>query len=129
MEFVRMLLVDDNPQFLEATIRFLSSFPDIHVIGNYHSAREAINQIDILNPDLILMDFALPDMNGVEATRLIKTKANSPRVIILTLYDNPEYRKASEAAYADGFVSKSDLGIELLPMINDLFQKVQPIIE
>jgi DNA-binding NarL/FixJ family response regulator len=129
MESVRTMLVDDNPEFLEAAIRFLSSSPHIQVIGSTLSAEDALTQIKTLNPDLVILDFAMPNMSGIEATRIIKNKTNPPRVIILTLHDNPEYRKASEAALADGFVTKSNFGMELLPLIDNLFQIEQPVIE
>jgi DNA-binding NarL/FixJ family response regulator len=122
MKLIRTLLVDDSPEFLDAAGRFLASDPLIEVIGASLSGKDAINQVQINQPDLVLMDLAMPEMNGLEATRRIKLHQPAPRVIILTLHDNPEYRAASDAVQADGFIPKSEFGAELLPLIHDLFE-------
>jgi len=121
MRTIRILLVDDNFNFLEAAARFLASDTHIEIVGLVSSGQDALQQIEQLQPDLILMDIALPEVNGLEATRNIKAQPNPPRVIILTLYDNPEYRSASKAAKADGFIAKSELGAQLLPLIHSMF--------
>jgi DNA-binding NarL/FixJ family response regulator len=123
MEVIRTLLVDDSPEFLDAAGRFLASDPYIEIIGSALSGQEAIKQIDSLKPDLVLMDLAMPGINGLETTRRMKSGPGAPRVIILTLHDNPEYRSASESVQADGFIAKSDFGLELLPLIHLLFEK------
>jgi DNA-binding NarL/FixJ family response regulator len=122
---IRVLLVDDNLEFLDATERFLSTDSWLEIIGHTLSGEEALKKTSSLNPDLVLMDLAMPQMNGLETTRLIKALPDAPRVIILTLYDNSEYRSASEAVHADGFIAKSDLGIQLLSLIHNLFEDEQ----
>ncbi len=120
---IRILLVDDNAEFLESAAGYLATQPDLHVIGRARSAQAALEMAAALRPDLVLMDIAMPDMSGLEATRQIKALPSPPRVVILTLYDNPEYRHAAEIAHADGFVAKSDFGTRLLPTIRALFPK------
>lgn len=126
MQLIRVLLVDDSLEFLDAAVRYLSSYPKLIVVGSSHTGLEALEQVKQLNPDLVLMDLALPGMSGLETTRLIKAHPDSPRVIILTLHDNPEYRTASESVNADGFLDKSDFGVELLPLIHALFE-LEPV--
>lgn len=123
---MRLLLVDDNHEFLEAAERFLMAYPEIEIAGKAHSGEEALLLADQLQPDLILMDIAMPEMNGLEATRKIKTKSRAPRIIILTLYDNPEYRAVSEQIQADGFVTKSEMTRLLLPLIREIFTQPTP---
>jgi len=123
MELIRTLLVDDSAEFLDAAGRFLSSDPIIEIVGSALSGKEAIEQVASLNPDLVLMDLAMPGINGLETTRRIKADPEAPRIIILTLHDNPEYRAASESVDADGFIAKSDFGSELLPLIRLIFEK------
>lgn len=123
MELIRTLLVDDSPEFLDAAGRFLASHPNIELVGSALSGKEAFEQVALLNPDLVLMDLAMPGINGLETTRRIKAEPGAPRVIILTLHDNPEYRAASESVDADGFIAKSDFGAELLPLIRHIFEK------
>ena len=122
MTSVRTLLVDDSPEFLGAAARFLATDPEIEIVGHALSARKAIEEVTRLQPDLVLMDVAMPGMNGFAATRQIKERPNPPRVIVLTLYDNDEYRAQARAAGADGFVAKSEFGTQLLPLIHTLYQ-------
>lgn len=123
MASIRTLLVDDSQEFLRAASQFLSVDPNIEIVGKCLSTREALEQLEKLNPDLILMDLAMPDMNGLEATQYIKDQSQPPRVIILTMHDNPEYRQASQAVQADGFVAKSDFGVKLMPIIGEIFKE------
>ncbi|MEJ2263101.1 MAG: response regulator transcription factor [Anaerolineales bacterium] len=125
MTGIRTLLVDDNPEFLEAAKRFLTSDEQLKIIGTALSGQEAIKKVKELNPDLVLMDLAMPDMNGLEATRQIKNESGAPHVVILTLHDTPEYREASDSVGADGFIPKSDFGMQLLPLIKALFQEIE----
>jgi DNA-binding NarL/FixJ family response regulator len=121
MTLVRTLLVDDSPEFLGAAARFLATDPQIEIVGHALSARKAIEEVTRLQPDLVLMDVAMPEMNGFVATRHIKERPNPPRIIVLTLYDNDEYRAQARAAGADGFVAKSEFGTQLLPLIHALY--------
>ena len=121
MSPLRVLLVDDNHDFLESAARFLSAYPCLEIVGWTFSGRDARELVARLQPDLVLMDLTMPGMNGLEATRQIKALPGAPCVVILTLYDNSEYREAAEAAGADGFVTKSELGTQLLPLIRTLF--------
>jgi DNA-binding NarL/FixJ family response regulator len=122
MTLVRTLLVDNSPEFLGAAARFLATDPQIEIVGHALSAQKAIEEVARLQPDLVLMDVAMPEMNGFAATRHIKERPNPPRVIVLTLYDNDEYRAQAQAAGADGFVAKSEFGTQLLPLIHTLYQ-------
>lgn len=121
MDLIRTLLVDDSSEFLEAAQRFLASDPQIEISGVFRSGQEAVEAAARLRPDLVLIDLAMPGMNGLEATRQIKALANPPQVIILTLYDHDEYRAASAAVHSDGLLTKSEFGSELLPLIHLLF--------
>jgi len=118
---IRILLVDDSPEFLESATRFLSTDPRIEIVGCVSSGAEAVEQVTRVQPDLVLIDWGMPGMNGLEATHLIKTCPTVPSVLILTMYDNAEYRAAARAAGADGYVTKSEFGTALLPFIHALF--------
>lgn len=118
---IRILLVDDSLAFLESAIRFLDTDDRVAVVGQALSGREGLERVEQLRPDLVLMDLAMPEMNGLKATSLIKMQANAPQVIILTLSDSSEYRAAATAAGADDFVTKSEFATALLPSIDSLF--------
>jgi DNA-binding NarL/FixJ family response regulator len=127
MTQVRVLMVDDSPDFLQAASKFLESDPCIQVIGTFHGAEEALAQLPCLEPDLVLIDLAMPGMNGLEATRHLKEQLVPPRVIILTMYDLEEYRSAAPQVQADGFVTKSEFGAALLPLIRSIFDIPDPL--
>jgi DNA-binding NarL/FixJ family response regulator len=124
---MRVLLVDDSPRFTLAAMRFLSLLPDMEVIGQARSGREALDQVDRMHPDLVLMDVGMPGMDGLEATRRIKCKAEPPQIIIVTLHDSAEYRSQAENAGADGFVSKQDFATALPAAVEGLRTTGNPI--
>ena len=124
MKPIRTLLVDDSAEFLKSAAAFLARHSRIGVVGQAHSAREALELVARLRPDLVLMDLRLPNLSGLEATRRLKAAADPPRVILLTLYDLPDYRRAADEANADGFIAKADLAAQLTPLIDRLFAPV-----
>lgn len=127
MPIIRILLVDDSPDFIESAARFLSADPGLQVVGRASSGKEAIQVVKDIKPDLVLMDWAMPEMPGPVAMRRIKSEPPAPRVIVLTMYDLPEYRAIAKLAYADGFVAKSDFGEKLVPLIYKLFEQPGPL--
>ena len=118
---LRILLVDDSIEFLESASRFLSSDQEILLVGSANSGYEALARATELQPDLVLIDLAMPGLNGLETTRLLKAHAGAPRVVIMTLCDTAEYRQAARDATADGFIAKSAIRSQLIPMIASLF--------
>ncbi len=117
---MRVLLVDDNPEFLKAAERLLSRTPHLEVVGCASSGEEAVDQTKALRPELVLINWSLPGMNGLEATRRINAQPNPPKVIILSLRDYPEYRLAAKEAGAEGLLSKSEFGQKIPSLIDYL---------
>ena len=118
---IRILLVDDDPDFLRSIRQFLEVDQRTEVVGSVRSSREALEEVSRLQPDLVLMDIVMPGTSGLEATRQIKAQPGAPRVILLTLHDDKAYRDEAEGIHADGFVSKSEAGVKLLSVIYTLF--------
>jgi DNA-binding NarL/FixJ family response regulator len=121
MTRVRILLVDDSPQFLICISRFLTDRAAYEVVGQALSGDEALRQASLLHPDLVLMDISMPGLNGLEATARLKQQPNPPRVVIMTLFDTAEYRAAAHAVRADDYVAKDSVAERLLPAIAGLF--------
>lgn len=117
---MRVLLVDDNPEFLKAAERMILATPRLELVGSAASGEEALEQVRVKRPELVLMDWSLPGLNGLEATRRIKALPNPPRVILLGLQDYPEYRLAAREAGAEGFISKSEFGKKIATFIDYL---------
>ena len=120
---IRTLLVDDNPAFLNAVTQYLSLDERLEIIGCACSGSEAIEQSAGLQPQLILMDWSMPGINGIEATRQIKSQLRPPHVIMLTQHDAPRYREEATRAGADGFVTKTELEAQLSPLLDDFVLK------
>ena len=123
---IRILLVDDNLSFLESAANFLLTFPEISVVGKAQSGEEAIGLVQKRDPDLVLLDLAMPGMSGLETLRRFKELRHPPFVIIVTLHDDLEYRASAQDAGADGFISKSQIGDRLMPLIQKLFLEKGP---
>jgi DNA-binding NarL/FixJ family response regulator len=121
---ISVLLVDDNPDFLKSAADLLALQPEYCVVGQAMSGEDALVQIERLSPQLVLIDWAMPVMSGVQTTRLIKTRDKAPRVVIITLYDQMQYRSAALAAGADGFISKVDWMTQLTPLARQMFAEV-----
>lgn len=109
MPALRVLLVDDSPVFLDAAAKLLAREAGIQVIGQATSGAEAVAQVVVLKPQLVVMDWEMPGMNGLEALKIIKALPDPPRVVLVSLHDFAAYRAAAEAHGADGFWDKKDL--------------------
>lgn len=118
---VRVLLVDDNREFRQALERFLGGFPDVHCVGTAGNGLEALAAIRDLKPDLVLMDIVMPQMDGFEATLQIKRLPAPPRVVMLSLHEDEEYRRRAREAGADGYIPKSQFPHPLPGLIRRLF--------
>jgi DNA-binding NarL/FixJ family response regulator len=111
MESIRVLIVDDQLHVRQGLAIMLNlasgkARPRIEIIGEAQNGYEAIERIQTLHPDVVLMDLEMPGMDGYEATRRIKAEHPALRVVILTLHADPQAQQCARAAGADGFVVK-----------------------
>jgi DNA-binding NarL/FixJ family response regulator len=125
MNRLKLLLVDDNPDFLTVAANFLSQHSSIQVVGLTESGESALGMVRDQSPDLVLMDFSMPGMSGLEATRRLKLLIPPPQVIILTMHEGAEFSTSAHRAGADAFITKSEFGDALLPAIGRLFPELQ----
>ena len=114
MPKIRVLLVDDHAILREGLRALLSYYDDVEVVGEAQDGAESVVRVDELRPDIVLMDIAMPGMNGLEATRQIRLKHPEIRVVILTQHEDPQYVLPLLQAGASGFVSKRALGTDLI---------------
>jgi DNA-binding NarL/FixJ family response regulator len=117
---IRVLLVDDSPLFLSAAARILAAEERVRIVGQVLSGQAALEQVEQIGCDLVLLDVAMPHMNGLEVGRRLKELPVPPRVVLVSLDDAAEYRQAA-AQFADAFVQKAQVATELLPLIRTLF--------
>lgn len=117
MEKIKILVVDDHTLMRDGIHALLSLSNDVEVIGEATDGREALDKVQELSPDVVVMDVAMPVMDGLEATRRIKKKNPRVKVLVLTQYDNREYILSAIKAGADGYVPKKAAGSELASAI------------
>jgi two-component system, NarL family, invasion response regulator UvrY len=114
---IRVLVVDDHAVVREGLCRLLGSESGIEVVGQTGSGREAVELCKQLKPDLIVLDYSLPDMDGLETTSQIVPLKTGARILILTMYANEEYAIRLIRAGAAGFVVKGASPEELLTAV------------
>ena len=118
---ITVVIADDHEIFRDGTRNLINKEEDIEVIGEVSDGKEAIELVNKLCPNIVLMDIAMPIINGIEATKQIKTNQPSTAVIILTAYDNDQYIVALLDAGAAGYLLKDVSGNELLHAIRSVF--------
>ena len=117
---VRTLLVDDNKTFLAAVRNFLMMVPDIEIVGEANDGWSAIEMAKKLNPDLVLLDIVMPEMNGLEVAQVLKDSQSPPRIVFLSMHDSESYRTAARELGAFGYVGKGEFVADLIPIIDRL---------
>jgi two-component system nitrate/nitrite response regulator NarL len=118
MNSLRILLVDDHLLFRKGLARLLDAQPDFEVVGEARDGLEAVEQVQALRPDVVLMDIRMPGCDGLEATRRIKVQMPDVRVVMLTVSDDDQDLATAVRYGADGYLLK-----DLLP--ETLFQQLR----
>ncbi len=117
---IKVLLVDDHEGFINAVLRHMRKHPWIDIVGTAGNGIEAVSRSETLRPDVVLMDLAMPEMGGLQATRLIKAQDAPPFVAIVSHFDDSEHREHALRAGSDAFVSKLNYMQEVLPLLERL---------
>lgn len=119
-KMINILLVDDHTVVLDGLSALLGTVQDIKVIGTASTGREAVRQVKKLNPDVVLMDIAMPELNGIEATFQIMESCPSTKVIILSMYETTEHIFRVLKAGARGYLLKESAGKEVITAIREV---------
>ena len=106
METLRILIAEDHPLFRKGMISLLSSVPEFEVVGEAATGEEAIARAAQLQPDVVLMDLQMPEVNGIEATRRILRESPSVRILVVTLFEDEDSVFMALRAGARGYVLK-----------------------
>ena len=121
---IRVLIVDDHQILRAGLISLLISDPNLEVVGEATSGDEALQVVQDLNPDVVLMDIAMEGMNGIEATRRLVEKHPGVRVLILTMYEDGALVKESIQAGARGYIIKRAAQSELRDAIYAVWRDI-----
>lgn len=113
MSRVRILLADDHHLVRTGMRALLQSLPDLEVVGETGDGREAVELVRALTPDMVLMDIAMPGLNGLDATARVVSEAPHTRVIILSMHADEEYVRQALRAGAAGYLLKNAAPEEL----------------
>ena len=115
-----VILADDH-KMLRDGLRFLfDQQAELEVIGEAGDGRSAVQMVLDLEPDVLIMDIAMPGLNGIEATRQIKTEAPHVKVIALSMHADRRFVEGMLSAGASGYVLKSSASDELVSAIRDV---------
>ncbi len=114
---VTVLLADDHTIVLQGLAKLLEGEPNIRVVGEAHNGREAVNKVEELKPDVIVMDIAMPILNGIEATRQIKKIRPQSKVIILSMHSHDRFINELFSLGASGYLLKDSTGQDIIRAI------------
>ena len=114
---IRVAVADDQALVRSGFVVLLRSDPGIEVVGEAANGREAVDLVHLEQPDVVLMDIRMPEMDGLEATREIVARDAGTRVLILTTFDLDEYVYGALRAGASGFLLKDTLPDDLLAAV------------
>src|SRR5512135_511886 len=106
MTHARILLVDDHAVVRGGLKMLLAADPELEIVGEAETGAQGIRLAEQLQPDVILMDISMPDMNGIEATRLIKAQHPEIAILALTMHEDDQYFFEMLGAGASGYVPK-----------------------
>lgn len=113
MSKIRILIVDDHAILREGVRALLQANEDLEVVGEASDGQEAIAQVERLDPDVVLMDIAMPGLGGIEASLELKKLGKRARILILSQYEDREYVRRLLKAGVSGYVLKKSAGAEL----------------
>ncbi|MBA4255753.1 MAG: DNA-binding response regulator [Polaromonas sp.] len=117
---IRLMLVDDHPLVRDGLRARLSSAPDITVVGEAGDATAALETLQVCQPNLVLMDIGMKDVNGIELTAMLLQRMPGLAIIMLSMYDNVEYAQRALAAGARGYVLKDAPSQEILTALHNV---------
>jgi NarL family two-component system response regulator LiaR len=117
---IKIVLADDHPLLRQALRDVLEKQPDFEVIAEASDGEEAVKLTTELLPDVVIMDISMPELNGLEATKQIKTSCPAIAVLVLTVHSDNEHILSILKAGAGGYLTKSVYGDEVISAVRAL---------
>jgi len=120
MNTIKVLIAEDHTILREGLLRVFELNPDIHIVGEAKDGRQAVSMALDLHPDVVLMDIAMPSLNGLEATRQLVKQKPGIRILILTAHNDDAYVQSAMEAGASGFLLKQTSANDVCWAIREL---------
>lgn len=117
---IRLVVVDDQHLVRAGFRMILEAEPDLLVVGEAANGRQAIEVVERAQADVVLMDIRMPELDGIEATRIITSRPSAPRILVLTTFDLDDYVHAALRAGAGGFLLKDTPPEQLVDAIRTI---------
>ncbi len=118
MKTINIMLIDDHAILRSGLKMLINNEKDLKVVAEAGSAKEAIEKLKSLSPDMVILDITLPDMNGIEVVKFIKEKRPKTKIIVLTIHENEYYLKEFLKLGVNGYVTKRSADTELINAIH-----------
>ncbi|HSM92383.1 MAG TPA: response regulator transcription factor [Anaeromyxobacteraceae bacterium] len=117
MSAIRVLLADDHAILREGVRALLAPHADVEVVGEASDGKQAIEQVEKLDPDVVVMDITMPGLGGIEATIELKKLGKRAKVLVLSQYEDREYVRRLLKVGVSGYILKKSAGAELVNAI------------
>jgi DNA-binding NarL/FixJ family response regulator len=124
---IRVTIVEDDAELLATLARLIGTDPDFEFVGGFSTTGAALKGIPPLNPDIVIMDINLPDIDGVECVRLLKEVCPRPQVLMLTVYEDADAVFRALRAGATGYLLKQTPFGEVLGALREIYQGGSPM--
>jgi len=124
---IKVLVYEDNPDLLFTLSKMIDSYDDFELTGAFPNANNVINDVELRNPDVILMDIDLPGMSGIDALKKIKPAYPDIEIIMLTVFDDNENIFESIQSGASGYLLKSTSSVKIIEAIKDVKEGGAPM--
>ena len=118
---IRVLVVDDHSVMAEGLRYLIEAQENLSVVGSAADGREALRKVKELQPEVVVMDISMPELNGIEATELIRKRSPHTQVVILSMYSNQESVCRALRAGAHGYIPKRSAGKEVIDAIRTVY--------
>jgi DNA-binding NarL/FixJ family response regulator len=117
---IRVLVVEDQPKILKAQIKLLETFDEIQIVGEALSGESALEKVEEVQPEVLLLDLGLPQMSGIDVTRQVKARHPGIEILIFTIFDEEEKVTEAIVAGAAGYLLKGTPVEKIVEAIKDV---------
>lgn len=125
----RIVLVDDHPLINEGVRRLLNSTGQYEVVADFKDGTSFLDAFEKLHPDVVILDVQLPDIDGIQLTRRVRSMDKKVKILMLSMHDEAVFRIEAQRAGANGFLSKSEDLSKLFEFIADLQETPTQFVE